>query len=142
MILIDTNLWLYATLRELPQHERARQWLESTINGDEPIALPWSVLLGVVRISTQARLMRQPLTPAEALDLVEGWLQQPLVQLVVPGPDHWSLLRQLLHAVGSAGNLTPDAHLAALAISSDSLLCSADNDFRRFPGLRFLNPLA
>jgi toxin-antitoxin system PIN domain toxin len=142
VILIDTNLWLYAALRELPQHERARQWLESTINGDEPIALPWSVLLGVVRISTQARLMRQPLSPAEALDLVEGWLQQPLVQLVLPGPDHWSLLRQLLQAVGRAGNLTPDAHLAALAISSNSLLCSADNDFRRFPGLRFLNPLA
>ena len=112
MILIDTNLWL------------------------------WSVALAVVRISTQARLMRQPLSPAEALDLVEGWLQQSLVQLVVPGPDHWSLLRQLLHAVGSAGNLTPDAHLAALAISSDSLLCSADNDFGRFPSLRFLNPLA
>jgi toxin-antitoxin system PIN domain toxin len=142
VILIDTNLWLYAALSELPQHERARQWLESTINGDEPIALPWSVVLGVVRISTQARLMRQPLSTAEALDLVEGWLMQPLVQLVLPGPDHWSLLRQLLQAVGRAGNLTPDAHLAALAISSNSLLCSADNDFRRFPGLRFLNPLA
>ena len=142
MILIDTNLWLYAARRELPQHERARQWLESTINGDQPIALPWSVVLGVVRISTQARLMRQPLSTAEALDLVEGWLMQPLVQLVLPGPDHWSLLRQLLQAVGGAGNLTPDAHLAALAISSDSLLCSADNDFRRFPGLRFHNPLA
>jgi toxin-antitoxin system PIN domain toxin len=142
VILIDTNLWLYAALRELPQHERARQWLESTINGDEPIALPWSVVLGVVRISTQPQLMRQPLSTAEALDLVEGWLQQPLVQLVLPGPDHWSLLRQLLQAVGRAGNLTPDAHLAALAISSNSLLCSADNDFRRFPGLRFLNPLA
>lgn len=142
MILIDTNLWLYATLRELPQHDRARRWLESTINGDEPIALPWSVVLGVVRISTQPRLMQQPLSPAEALDLVEGWLMQPLVRLVQPGPDHWSLLRQLLEAVGRAGNLTPDAHLAALAISSDSLLCSADNDFRRFPGLRFHNPLA
>ena len=101
MILIDTNLWL------------------------------WSVVLGVVRASTQGRLMRQPLSAAEALDLVEGWLMQPLVQLVLPGADHWSLVRQLLHAVGSACNLTPDAHLAALAISSDSLLCSADNDFRR-----------
>jgi predicted nucleic acid-binding protein len=45
-------------------------------------------------------------------------------------------------SVRSPGNLTPDAQLAALAISSNSLLCSADNDFRRFPGLRFLNPLA
>ena len=71
-------------------------------------------MLGVVRISTQARLMRQPLSPAEALDLVEGWLLLPLVQLVLPGPDHLILLRQLIDAVGRAGNLTPDAHLAAL----------------------------
>jgi len=86
--------------------------------------------------------MRQPPRPAEALDLVEGWLRLPLVQLVLPGPDHWSQLRQLIDAVGRAGNPIPDAHLAALAICSDSLLCSADHDFRRFPSLRFLNPLA
>jgi len=112
------------------------------LDSGKPNLWLWSVVLGVVRISTQPRLMRQPLSTAEALDLVEGWLMQPLVQLVLPGPDRWSLLRQLLHAVGRASNLTPDAHLAALAISSNSLLCSADNDFRRFPGLRFLNPLA
>ena len=106
VILIDTNLWLYAALSELPQHQRSRQWLESSINGDEPNALPWSVVQGVLRINTQARL-----------------------------------LRQLIDAVGRAGNLTPDAHLGAPAISSDSVLCSADNDFRRFPGRRFLNPL-
>jgi predicted nucleic acid-binding protein len=34
-----------------------------------------------------------------------------------------------------------DAHLAALAIEHNATLCSADSDFRRFPGLRFLNPL-
>jgi predicted nucleic acid-binding protein len=35
-----------------------------------------------------------------------------------------------------------DAHLAALAIEHDGVVHSCDNDFRRFPGLRFLNPLA
>ncbi|MCP9888753.1 hypothetical protein KBY96_12550 [Cyanobium sp. ATX 6A2] len=93
MILIDTNLWLYASLQESPQHNQAKAWLETTFNGNEAIALPWSVL------------------------------------------------RLLIQEAGTAGNLTSDAHLAALAIEHDCTLCSVDSDFRRFPGLRVRNPL-
>ena len=141
MILIDTNLWLYASLQETPQHSAAKAWLEATFNGDEPIALPWSVVLAVLRISTQSRLMLQPLSPGQAIELVEHWLQHPLVTVVQPGPSHWSILRLLIQETGTAGNLTSDAHLAALAIEHNGTLCSADSDFRRFPGLRFRNPL-
>ncbi len=141
MILIDTNLWLYGSLLELPDHNQAKRWLEDTINGQEPIALPWSVALGVVRISTQARILQNPLSPSQALDLVDGWLQQPMVELIEPGPDHWDILRRLIGEAGTAGNLTSDAHLAALAIEQDCTLCSADRDFRRFPGLRYRDPL-
>ncbi|MFO8237865.1 MAG: TA system VapC family ribonuclease toxin [Prochlorococcaceae cyanobacterium] len=142
MILIDTNLWLYATLQESRRHSQAKAWLEATLNGNGAIALPWSVALAVLRISTQSRLMVQPLSPAQALELVEGWLGHPLVEVLQPGPSHWSVLRLLIQEAGTAGNLTSDAHLAALAIEHDCTLCSADNDFRRFPGLRFRNPLA
>ena len=38
-------------------------------------------------------------------------------------------------------HLVPDAHLAALAIEHGLVLCSADADFARFPGLRWHNPL-
>jgi len=141
LILIDTNLWLYASLRESPQHDAAKIWLEATFNGDEPIALAWNVVLAVLRISTQSRLMLQPLRPAQALELVEGWLQHPLVELVQPGPAHWEVLRLLIEQAGTAGNLSNDAHLAALAIEHNCTLCSADNDFRRFPGLQLINPL-
>lgn len=141
MILIDTNLWLHASLRESPHHRAAKAWLESVFNGDEAIAMPWSVVLAVLRISTQSRLMQHPLSPAQALELLEGWLQHPLVNLVQPGSGHWETLCQLIETAGTAGNLTSDAHLAALAIEHDCQLCSADSDFGRFPGLRFLNPL-
>ena len=141
MILIDTNLWLYASLQESPQHNQTKAWLETTFNGNEAIALPWSVVLAVLRISTQRRLMLQPLSPAQALALVEGWLRHPLVEVVQPGPSHWSVLRLLIQEAGTAGNLTSDAHLAALAIEHDCTLCSVDSDFRRFPGLRVRNPL-
>jgi toxin-antitoxin system PIN domain toxin len=142
VILIDTNLWLYATLEDIPQHTRAKAWLEATFNGDESIGLPWSVVCAVLRISTHSRLMLQPLRPQQAMDLVEGWLQHPLVEVIEPGPSHWSVLRLLLEEAGTAGNLTSDAHLAALAIEHNGTLYSADSDFRRFTGLRFRNPLA
>ena len=142
MILIDTNLWLYAVLQESPQHSSTKAWLEATFNANEPIALPWSVVLAVLRISTQSRLMQQPLSPTKALELVETWLEHPLVTVVQPGPGHWSILRLLIQEAGTAGNLTSDAHLAALAIEHNCTLYSADSDFLRFPGLRFRNPLS
>ncbi|MFN4865921.1 MAG: type II toxin-antitoxin system VapC family toxin [Cyanobium sp.] len=142
MILIDTNVWLYACLSDTPHHPPCRAWLEDVLSGEEPIALPWQVAISVLRISTQPKLLSRPLTLEQALQLVEGWLSHPLVEVLTPGERHWSIQQQLLLQVGIAGNLSNDVHLAALALEHDCSLCSADADFRRFPGLRLINPLA
>ena len=42
---------------------------------------------------------------------------------------------------GAAGNLTTDAHLAALSIEYDATLYSTDIDFSRFSALKFKNPI-
>jgi predicted nucleic acid-binding protein len=47
----------------------------------------------------------------------------------------------MLKPLGSAGNLTTDAHLAALAIERGLVQHSTDADFARFPGLKWRNPL-
>ncbi len=70
------------------------------------------------------------------------WLVNWGIDLVEPGVRHWRILRALLAQTGTAGNLTTDAHIAALALEGGHTLCSADHDFRRFPGLRHFNPLA
>jgi len=62
------------------------------------------------------------------------------VQVVVPGENHWTILRALITTSGTAGNLTSDAHLAAHAFEGGWTLVSTDNDFRRFSGLSVLNP--
>ncbi|MEN8114896.1 MAG: hypothetical protein ABFS21_10980 [Actinomycetota bacterium] len=51
-------------------------------------------------------------------------------------------MRDLLTPIGVAGDLTSDAHVAALAVEHGATLHSADTDFARFPGLRWHNPLA
>lgn len=142
MILIDTNVWLYACLSDTPHHPPCRAWLEEALSGEEPIALPWQVAVSVLRISTQSNLLSRPLTLEQALQLVRSWIEHPLVKVLTPGDRHWSILQDLLLQVGRAGNLSNDAHLAALAIEHNGSLCSADADFRRFPGLRLINPLA
>lgn len=77
-----------------------------------------------------------------AFDVVNSWLSQPLVTTVEPTGKHLQVLQKLLSPLGTGGNLTSDAHLAALAIEHDAELCSTDSDFGRFPGLRWRNPLA
>lgn len=142
MILLDANLLIYAIDSDSPHHARARRWLEQTLSSDTPVGLPWIVALAFLRITTRAGVLRRQLSAEQAIAFVDEWLDQPYVELVGPGAAHWPILRNLLHAAGAAGNLTTDAHLAALAIESGAALATTDHDFRRFAGLRLVNPLA
>jgi uncharacterized protein len=142
MKLLDVNLLLYAVDESSPFHNKAQTWLENSFSGPETIAFTWSVLLAFIRISTNARIFSHPLSAAQALDLVEGWLTRPNVTVVHPTDRHSAVLRELLEPLGAAGNLTTDAHLAAIAIEHGAELCSLDNDFSRFPGLLWINPLS
>lgn len=141
MILVDANLLIYAIDSSSPNHAAARRWLEKTLSGSTRVAFAWTVVLAFLRITTRSGILRNPLSPEQALAFVESWFGQPFVTLLSPGNRHWSIFRGLVTATGTAGNLTSDAHLAALALENDCLLYSADNDFKRFPGLEHINPL-
>ena len=142
MILPDVNLLVHAYNADSPRHERARSWWESTLNGTEPVGLPWAVLLGFLRLTTNRQIVAVPLAPVAACGHVRAWLAQPYASVLHPGDGHAELLFGLLERVGAASNLTTDAHLAALAIEHQADLYSTDADFGRFPGLRWTNPLA
>jgi uncharacterized protein len=141
VILIDANLLIYALDTDSPHHARARPWLERTLSGNAPVGLPWIVILAFIRLTTRPGIMRRPLPLADALAYVDSWLEQPCVEAVAPGEHHWPILSSLLEATGSAGNLTSDAHIAALALERGAAVCSGDHDFARFPGVRHTNPL-
>ena len=141
MILVDANLLIYAVNRDAPRHERARRWLEGTLSGTDLVGLPWICLLAFLRITTRPHVLARPLTVEEAGRFVQSWLDEPVVETVSPGPGHWQVLYNLIRATGTGGNLTSDAHIAAMAIESGASVYSADYDFRRFPGLLHVNPL-
>lgn len=142
MILVDANLLLYAVNQDVPLHQQARAWWEQALSGAATVGIPWVSLLAFLRISTNGRVFPRPLAPESAVAYVDEWLEQGPVRLVVPGPGHWPIMRNLLLQTGMGGNLTTDTHIAALALEQGYSIYSTDNDFRRFPGVRHVNPLA
>ena len=141
MRIVDLNIVLYAVNSDAAQHERAREWWESAVNDEDIIGLAWVVLLGFLRLSTNPRVFPRPLAPDVAAATLDAWLARDNVRVVREKDDHWERLKPLLSGTGTAGNLTTDAHLAALALSHDAVLVSTDTDFARFKGLRWENPL-
>jgi toxin-antitoxin system PIN domain toxin len=141
MILVDANLLIYAVNKNCPQHRTARKWLEDTFSGAETVGLPWIAVLAFLRITTRPGILEHPLTGDQALAYIDEWLALPLVFLVAPGENNWSIFCNLLHAAGTFGNLTSDAHIATMAIENGATVYSADYDFRRFPGVLHINPL-
>ncbi|MEM6730199.1 MAG: type II toxin-antitoxin system VapC family toxin [Myxococcota bacterium] len=141
MIVVDLNLLLYSINEDAPDHDRARKWWEGLVNGEQAVGLAWMVVVGFLRVSTHPRVLPRPIDHTVALSLVDEWLSRPQVQPIHPTARHWRILQELLKPLSVAGNLTSDAHLAALAIEHGASLHSADNDFARFPRLNWVNPL-
>jgi uncharacterized protein len=141
MIIPDINILVHAHNLEAREHKPARAWWENTLGSVRPIGLPWASILGFIRVTTLPRLAKRPLYPREATGYVKGWLASRNVSIITPGETHAQLVFDLLDELGTAGNLTTDAHLAALAIEYRAELASTDADFARFRGLRWFNPL-
>ena len=141
MRLLDLNLLLYAMDESTPLHRDARLVVEDALSGSETVAFAWSVLIGFIRLSTRPAVFAAPLTVDAALDVVAGWLARPQVVVVEPTSRHLAVLGELLRPLGTAGNLTSDAHLAALAVEHGADLYSTDADFSRFSGVRWVHPL-
>lgn len=140
MKLVDLNVLLYVVNRDSHHHRAALGWWNAVMNGDETIALPWVVLLGFLRISTNPKVFAKPLDVDDAIARVNTWLSREPVRVLRESDRHWEILRALIAEAGTAGNLTTDAHLAALAIGHGAVLVSFDSDFGRFRGLRWETP--
>lgn len=141
MIVIDVNLLLYAYSNPSPKQERARGWLEMVLSGGELVGLPWQVISTFIRIATNTKLPQLRRPAEEAVRVVDEWLRQENIRILLPGDGHWSLFRRMIVEGQATGDLVSDAELAALTIEYGGVLYTADRDFARFPGLRWVNPL-
>lgn len=141
MKVVDANVLLYAVNESAKYHEEAVTWLDAALNGRATVGFSWiSLLLAFLRLSTKIGLFPSPLGVDQALDRVRAWLAQPTSVLLEPTPQHLDVLSGLLTPLGAGGNLTYDAHLAALAIEHRGEIVTYDADFGRFPGVTWSTP--
>jgi uncharacterized protein len=142
-VLVDTNLLIYAAFADAPEHQRARTWLTARLDdADLGIVLCWPVLYAFLRLSTSARVFGP-----HALSIGTAWataaahIEQPNARLVAAGPLHLRIAGDLAATPGLRSDDVPDIELAALAMEHGLALATHDSGFRRFAGLRTVDPL-
>ncbi len=141
-MLVDANVLLYSVDTTSPFHERADTWLTGALNGTRRVGIPWMSISAFLRIATNPRAARRPLSPAEAWEHVDGWLDAPTAWVPEPGRSHREILRDLVVRLDLRAGLVTDAVLAALCIEHGLDIVSADSDFARFTDLTWINPVA
>lgn len=141
MIVPDINLLVSAYDESSPYHKRAKEWLSLLLDGREEVGFPLVSLLGFIRLSSNPKLFENPFAPSEACEHAASWLSTPSAAILHPGSDHLRILQGLLKHSHASSSLTTDAHLAAIAIEHHAVIHSNDDDFRRFRGVRYFNPL-
>ncbi len=140
VFVLDVNVLVYASNEAAPQHQVANEWLDSKLSEREPVGFPWVTTIGYLRIVTHPNLLPAPSSVDDALDQINDWLGATPAMVPAPTASHHDTLARLLRAAGRAGNLTTDAHLAAIAIDHRATMVTFDGDFAQFKGLRWTRP--
>ena len=141
MIAIDTNVLVYARRTEAPYHKEALRLLHDLASGQRPWALTWVCIYEFLRIVTHPRVFNPPTELDTALGDVESLLDSPSLQMLGEGPAHAKLMRRVLVDGKATGNLAHDGHVAALLLEHGvTEIWTADRDFKRFAGLRAVDP--
>jgi len=132
MRIVDVNVLLCAVNSADRNHGAAAEWLGDALRGKQTVGFAWMTLLGFLRIATNPSVFEHPHQPDQAFEIIDAWLSSPRSVTVEPTSRHLMIMNGLLGQAGTAGNLTTDAHLAALAIEYGGRIVSFDRDFERF----------
>jgi len=143
VILPDVNVLVYALRAGSPHHGEYAAWLAALVAGADELALHDVALSGVIRVSTNPRIMQRPSSPTVAMDFVSWLRNAPRAHWIPSSAATWEVFDRLVEDdPGIRGSVVPDAHLAAAALAHGARLATADRGFARFPGLRFFDPAA
>lgn len=140
MILLDVNIVVAASRDDHAHHRRAAPWLTEVSAGPERFTVPDGVWASFIRLVTNRRIFPVPTPTTTAFAFARTVRSAPSYQSVPPGERHLEIFERLCVEGQAAGDLVPNAYLAALAIDQGATLASFDRDFTRFEELRTTTP--
>jgi uncharacterized protein len=139
----DANLLLYAIHRESEHHAKAKLFIESCMAGKELWILPWPVVHAFLRISTHTSIFRNPLSPDQAVGVIDRLASLPHVQFIGERTGFWEGYKASIQKHKARGNAVPDTLIASLMLEHGvTTLYTKDRDFLRFEGLKVVDPIA
>ncbi len=143
MLVVDTNVLVYAADEDSPFHAACRAWLEYRRPLADAWFTTWSILYEFLRVTTHQKIMRRPWRTAEAWQFVTVLLSSPGLGILIPSQRHAEIAEQVIAEVPHiAGNLLHDAHTAILMREHGiRRICTRDTDFHRFPFLEVIDPI-
>jgi len=144
VLVVDTNILLYAVNRGAREHETCRELVEKLRHDPLPWAVSWAILYEFLRVGTHPRVFQSPLPTRQAWSFVDSLLESPSLQVLVQGPLHRDVARKTFSEQPDLrGNLAHDAHIAILMREHGvRTICTRDTDFHRFPFVEVVDPMA
>ena len=143
MVVVDTNVLVYAADADSPFHTTARSWLERQRRRPEAWYTTWPVLYEFLRVTSHPRVMRQPWSVQQSWEFVSSLLDSPGLDVLVSTSRCREVAGQVLAELPQlAGNILHDSHTAILMREHGiRQICTRDTDFHRFPFLEVIDPL-
>jgi toxin-antitoxin system PIN domain toxin len=138
MILLDVNVLVRAHRPDFPGSTGTREWLETALGGDEPVAIWDHILVSSYRVLTHPKYVREADAPERAMAYLQQVREASII--VNSGDRHWVVVKKLIEGARATGNLVTDAAIAAVAIENGCRLATFDQDFSRFPALQWFEP--
>lgn len=99
---VDTNLLLYSYSEAAPEHEAARQFIES-ISPREDVALSEFVLTELYLLLRNPAVLAHPLTAPEAVEVLQSYRQHPCWKIIGFPPESRELHAELWQRVAAPG---------------------------------------
>jgi toxin-antitoxin system PIN domain toxin len=139
---VDANILVYADNVDDPVHDTARALIQRLAAGPDLLYLFWPVILGYHRIATSPRILRRPISPADAVRNIEALISLPHVVIPTEGDGFWKAF-VASGGLSARGNAVPDTHLATLIRENGvRTLYTRDRGFRRFDFLDVRDPFS
>ena len=143
MLVVDTNILIYAADADSPFHDACLSWLENRRSRVDAWYTTWPILYEFLRVTTHPRVMRRPWSISGAWQFVSALLASPGLAVLVQTQRHAAVAEEVIRELPRlSGNLLHDTHTAILMREHGiRQICTRDTDFHRFPFLEVIDPV-